>query len=163
MPTIILDRTITESTWQVIEKGSMALERADIIVPLATWLEHQTLLSARKDVGVWLDADEEAEALAESVATLPVIGVNFPTFFDGRSLSNATILRRTLGYEGQIRAIGDVRRDQLDQMARCGINAFQLAEGQDPQQALEAFDPFSYNYQSSVGSAGPLFRARSMA
>jgi len=89
-----------------------------------------------------------------------VIALNFPSFFDGRSLSSANILRRRYGYTGELRAIGDVRRDQLDQMQRCGINAFQLAEGQDIRKALSSLSSFSYNYQSSIDRPEPLFRQR---
>lgn len=160
MPRIIKDKAITDSPFVAVSAEDANLKSSNVLLPLVFWLEHRDLLTGRNDIGVWIDADEEVEVLADCVNSIPVIGLNFPTFFDGRSLSSATILRRTLGYEGELRAIGDVRRDQMDQMQRCGINAFQLAENQDPEQALAGLAGFTYNYQNSVDRPAPLFRQR---
>jgi len=160
MPTIIIDRAIADSSFAHVEKDNAEVGANDIILPLAVYLEHRDELKDRKDVGVWIDAHEEVEEIADFVHELPVIALNFPSFFDGRSLSSANILRRRYGYTGELRAIGDVRRDQLDQMQRCGINAFQLAEGQDIRKALSSLSSFSYNYQSSIDRPEPLFRQR---
>lgn len=158
MQKIIVDKQLVESPFHVVD-GETALQGDHLIVPLRTYLDHIEQFRARDDVGVWLDADEEAESLCGIANDLPVIGLNFPTFFDGRSLSNATIIRRKLGYEGELRAIGDVRRDQLEQMQRCGINAFQLAENQDMNDAIANLDAFTYNYQGSINRPQPLFRS----
>lgn len=160
MQTLIIDKKIARSAWRIVDKDGNAAEGDQVIVPLAQYLEDAARYQARDDVGVWLDADEEAEALAGLVENLPVIAVNFPTFFDGRSLSNANIIRRKLGYRGELRAIGDVRRDQLEQMHRCGINAFQLAPGQDLNAAIAQLDAFTYHYQGSIDQPTPLFRHR---
>ena len=155
MPEIIIDKRIQDSPYRIV--GEEEIEVGHLILPLATWLDRPDVIGERDDLGVWLDAHEEAEALAGLVDSLPVIALNFPAFYDGRSLSNATILRRQFGYRGELRAVGDVRCDQLDQMQRCGINAFELAPGQDPAQALEALAGFTYSYQ---GSPEPLFRTK---
>jgi len=160
MPTIIIDKAIVDSPFVPAEKDNADVSANDIMLPLAVYLEHRDRLKGRSDVGVWIDAHEEVEEIADFVDELPVIALNFPTFFDGRSLSSANILRRKYGYTGEVRAIGDVRRDQLDQMQRCGINAFQLAEGQDIHKALSSLSSFSYNYQSSIDRPEPLFRQR---
>ncbi|MEX0941940.1 MAG: DUF934 domain-containing protein [Pseudomonadales bacterium] len=160
MPTIIKDKSITETPFSAVSAEDADTMASNVLLPLAFWLEHQEELEGRNDVGVWVDADEEVEVLAGFVNSIPVIGLNFPNFYDGRSLSSATILRRTFGYEGELRAIGDVRRDQMEQMQRCGINAFELAQGQDPEKALASLEGFTYNYQVSVDRPAPLFRQR---
>ena len=66
-----------------------------------------------------------------------------------------------MGYTGELRAIGDVRRDQIEQMLRCGINAFELPEGADVDAALEGLKEFSHSYQPSPSTPEPLFRKRS--
>jgi len=157
MPQLIIDKAIAESPYRVGTEADLA--EPNILLPLAVYLEHRTQLAARNDVGIWLDAGEEAEDIATFASRLPVIALNFPTFHDGRSLSNATILRRRFNYTGEIRAIGDVRRDQLDQMQRCGINAFEMAAGQDLQQALASLSGFTYTYQGSIDRPAPLFRS----
>lgn len=160
MPTIIIDKAIADSPFAPVDKAGADVTANNTILPLEVYLEHRDELKGRGDVGVWIDAHEEVEEIADFVDELPVIAVNFPAFFDGRSLSSANILRRRYGYEGELRAIGDVRRDQLDQMQRCGINAFQLAAGQDIEQALSSLSGFTYNYQSSIDRPEPLFRTR---
>ena len=86
--------------------------------------------------------------------------VNFPQFTDGRGYSIARLLRERYGWRGELRAIGDVLRDQLFYLSRCGFDAFALRDDQDPHAALTAFDDFSEAYQASVERPQPLFRRR---
>lgn len=117
------------------------------------------LAAEDKAQAVWLDAGEEVESIAEHLDQIPMIALNFPAFSDGRAYSGAAMLRRHYGFTGEIRAIGDVRIDQLEQMARCGFNAFQLADDQDTDQALQRIEGFSFSYQQTVDRE-PLFRNR---
>ena len=126
------------------------------ILPLQRYLE---LDDNSADVGVWLDSDEEVESIESCLADLPVVALNFPVFNDGRAYSSASILRRKFGYQGEIRAIGDVRVDQLEQMIRCGFDAFELAENQDAKLALCRLNGFSVSYQQTVDRE-PLFKLR---
>ena len=144
--------TTDYSIWAEDGESSAAKE----ILPLQRYLE---LEDNRADVGVWLDSDEEVESIESCLADLPVVALNFPAFNDGRAYSSASILRRKYGYQGEIRAIGDVRVDQLEQMVRCGFDAFELAENQDAQLALSRVNGFSVSYQQTVDRE-PLFRRR---
>lgn len=125
------------------------------LLPLSEFL----LLEEHSGVGVIVDSDEEIEALADVLASIPAIALHFPAFTDGRPYSSATILRRRYHYRGEIRAIGDVRPDQLEQMYRCGFNAFQLPESANIEQALGFLSGFSYSYQQTVDRE-PLYRNR---
>ena len=73
--------------------------------------------------------------------------VNFTSFADGRPFSQAKLLRERFSYTGDIRAHGQVLRDQLAFMRCCGINQFSLAEGEDVELALAAFNDISSSYQ----------------
>jgi len=166
MSTIIKNNAITESLFEMISIEQLAENpvlgsQAYGLVPLAFYLEHYPTFAARSDIGVWLASSDDVEAVSEQVLQLPVIALHFPTFADGRAYSSAVILRTRLNYQGEIRAIGDVRRDELEQMQRCGFDAFQLAEGQDFAAGLEALSAFSFNYQASIDRPTPLFRQRS--
>jgi uncharacterized protein (DUF934 family) len=86
--------------------------------------------------------------------------VNFPKFTDGRGYSTGRLLRERYGYRGELRAIGDIFRDQLLYLSRCGFDAFVLRPGEDPQAALAAFGDFSEAYQAAVDRPLPLFRRR---
>lgn len=89
-----------------------------------------------------------------------MIAVNFPAFTDGRGFSSARLLRERYGYKGEIRAIGDVLRDQLFFMRRCGFDAYAIRADRSPEDALVSLDDFSEVYQTSVEQPLPLFRRR---
>ena len=126
------------------------------IVPMELFLG----LEDNSNTGVWLDSHEEVEEIADNVKDIPVIALNFPVFTDGRAYSSASILRKKYGYEGELRAIGDVRVDQLDQMKRCGFDSFELNETQDAEKAMGALlGSFSHNYQATAQHAA-LFEIR---
>jgi uncharacterized protein (DUF934 family) len=133
----------------------------DYIVPLQLWREHSRMLLARDGgLGIWLDADEEAEEIGEDVASFQVIALNFPAFTDGRNYSNARLLRDRYGFKGELRAIGDVLRDQLFYLHRCGFDAFAIRADKDPYEALEGLKDFSVTYQAATDEPLPLFRRR---
>jgi uncharacterized protein (DUF934 family) len=132
-----------------------------ILVPLATWTARREALLARRDpVGVWLKPDDNPAQLGTDMHALPLIAVHFPKFTDGRGYSSAVLLRRRHGYRGELRAFGDVGRDQLFYQRRCGFDSFRLAPQRDPEAALAALETFSVRYQGSVDDPLPLFRKR---
>jgi uncharacterized protein (DUF934 family) len=166
METLIKIRNVVRDSWQLLEPGADGALPAippegDVIVPLALWQRERASLLARGGrLGVRLDSSEGPEALAGDLGHFDVIAVNFPKFTDGRGYSTARLLRDRYGYRGEIRAVGDVQRDQLLYLSRCGFDAFALKERRDPQAALAAFSDFSEAYQASVERPLPLFRRR---
>jgi uncharacterized protein (DUF934 family) len=160
LPKVIRDGRIVDDEWILLAKDDLIEFRPHTIVSLTNWVANRDKFAESTQVGIWLDSDEDPQLIADDVAALPLIALNFPIFTDGRAYSTASILRRVYAFEGELRAIGDVRRDQMEQMQRCGFNSFQLAQGQDPMAALAAFKLFSYNYQSSIDRPNPLFRNR---
>ena len=124
-------------------------EGVPVIVPLAVWQANRDALRARGNVGVWLAPDDDPLALADDVASLPVIAVDFPSFTDGRGYSSGRLLRQRLGYEGELRAIGDIQRDQLYYLSQVGFDAFAVGEDRDIEVALEGLRDFSDGYQST--------------
>jgi uncharacterized protein (DUF934 family) len=107
-----------------------------------------------------LEPTDDPAKIAERLGALARIEVNFPKFGDGRGLSIARLLRERYGYRGELRAVGQVARDLLSGMEKCGFDSFELREGEDVQEALAAFDDFSEGYQTSVARPVPLFRRR---
>lgn len=85
------------------------------------------------------------------------IDLHFPKFTDGRAYSQAFLLRRRLGFKGEIRATGDVLIDQLVSMARTGFDVAVLREGLDASAAQRQFDRFPAFYQGSAVDTQPLF------
>jgi uncharacterized protein (DUF934 family) len=164
MRKIIKNKAIVDDQWNVFKcSEGESPETATVpagfqIVPLQVWLAQKTTLAARKDIAVWLASDERAEQLKEDIATLPLIAVDFPAFSDGRGYSIAFNLRTRLGYDGEIRAIGDVLRDQLFYMQRVGFDAFATREDRSIDDALKGLTDFSDVYQTSWDQKTPLFR-----
>ena len=131
-----------------------------IVVSLATWKARREELFARTEpVGVWLKPDDEPGEIFADFDKLALVAVHFPKFTDGRGYSTASILRRH-GYRGELRAFGDVGRDQLFYLARVGFDSFRLAEHRDPHDALASFNDFTVRYQGSMDDPAPLFRKR---
>lgn len=158
--------TLLDNPWQLLPKDAtlevaLADPAAQLIVPLQLWREHGAELQASgRQLGVWLDSDEQAAALEGSLDKLALVALNFPKFVDGRSYSTAVILRRQYGFSGELRAIGDVLRDQLFYMKRCGFSSFELEETVKLEDARRAFADFHDNYQSTVEEPVPLFRRK---
>ena len=134
MSRLIRNRTIGDDRYTLLRCASSLAELPDgvpVIVPLRLWVERRAALIARGEAGVWLAPAEHPAVLAEDIHRLPVIGIDFPRFTDGRGHSHARLLRERYGYANELRAIGDIRRDQLDDLAQCGFDAFALPDDRD--------------------------------
>jgi uncharacterized protein (DUF934 family) len=166
MTKIIKDKQIVEDDWLVIKLGEGGSfpevpDGADVILPLKLWLAKNDEFKQRNGkVGVWLDSNEEPDALAEDLPNLSLVAVNFPQFADGRGYSIARLLRERFNFKGELRAIGDVLRDQLFYMYRCGFNAFAVRADKNIEDAILGLKDFSDGYQASVEQPIPHFRRR---
>lgn len=163
-PQIIKGREVVADDWSVLtlEEGQAAetvdVPAGKIIVPLAVWQAQREQLLQRPDVGIWFAPDEQAHAVKDDLAKFGVIAVSFPKFTDGRGYSIAYNLRKRLGWTGELRAIGDVLRDQLFQMARCGFDAYATRQDRSIHDAVKGLSVFSETYQATVDNPIPLFR-----
>lgn len=107
-----------------------------------------------------LEPQDDPAGIADRLAGAARVEVNFPRFTDGRGYSTARLLRERYGYRGELRAVGDVQRDQILYLQRCGFDAFLLRDDQDADESLAALADFSEAYQASVERPQPLFRRR---
>ncbi len=105
--------------------------------------------------GVRLPVDAEPEA---RLLNAPVIAIDFPTFFDGRGLSLAVLLRQRFGFRNELRAVGQVHPDLLHYMHRCGFDTFVLPDDYDADRACRLLAPYSDHYQGSVRAPEPPYR-----
>ncbi|AET91482.1 hypothetical protein BYI23_B008750 [Burkholderia sp. YI23] len=99
-----------------------------------------------------LSNDDDPLTLKERLAEFDRIELHFPHFTDGRAYSQAYLLRRRLGFRGDLRATGDVLIDQLVQMERTGFSSAVLKEGLDAADAERQFARFSGYYQGDLAS-----------
>jgi uncharacterized protein (DUF934 family) len=101
-------------------------------------------------LGVALPVDQPAEVLAPYLDRLSLVAVNFPTFRDGRGLTQARSLRERLAFSGEIRATGNILPDQCAFLLRCGITTVETPDGTDPAAWQRAAGCFSFAYQPSI-------------
>jgi uncharacterized protein (DUF934 family) len=167
MPKLIDTKAaLMANPWVLLAKDctletALATTDSHVIVPVNLWLAHkQELQNSNKQLAVWLDSEQPAQLLANDLAHVPMVALNFPQFMDGRAYSTAAILRQHYHYKGEIRAIGDVLRDQLFMMKRCGFTTFDLRDSVKLEDATAAFHDFTTNYQATVEAPEPLFRRR---
>lgn len=164
MRKIIKNTAIIEDQWTLLDADvelNVALNTQQAIVPLALWQAHKEQLKAINPIGVWLEAEQEIESLLDDLEQFTVIALNFPVFTDGRHFSSARLLRERYAYSGEIRAIGDVLRDQLFFMQRCGFDAYALRSDRCPIDALKSLTELSVSYQAAYDQSLPLYRRRS--
>ena len=157
MTRLIRDNRIVIDDWVLVslEQGDSEPPPGKLIFPLATWLGRQNdLITRNEPLAVWLDSDQHPEAIADSLTHLSMVAINFPVFSDGRGYSTARILREQYGFAGELRAIGDVLRDQLFLMRRCGFDSFQIRADRDPEQALASLGDFRHVYQFCTMNPG---------
>lgn len=134
-----------------------ALEEPLAEVALEDWRDNPqghadaTALTIGNDVSL---ADVKCD-----LAGFSVIILDFPKFKDGRAYTQARLLRERYGYTGEIRARGEVLRDQLLFMARCGFDAFEFA-GPKAEEASAALREFSFAYQPAADGLTPVWRKR---
>ncbi|MES3024335.1 MAG: DUF934 domain-containing protein [Pseudomonadota bacterium] len=161
---IIKGRAVVADDWTLLRLAegdtaeAVAVAEGKVIVPLAVWLAQRESLATRAEVGVWIASDERPETIKDDLAHFGVVAVDFPKFTDGRGYSIAYNLRMRLGYQGELRAIGDVLRDQLFAMHRVGFDAYDARPDRNIHDALKGLTVFTEAYQASVDQKAPLFR-----
>ncbi len=160
---VIKDREIIEDDWEQIAdiENDQPLPEGNKIIPFDYWSANkEKIIASGKKVAVCINGGHDTEKVAKSLSHFSMIALDFPAFTDGRSYSHARLLRERYGYRGELRAVGDVLRDQLYFMHRCGIDSFQVREDKDIEDALKAFNEFSVKYQTAADGAEPVYRLR---
>lgn len=133
---LIKEGQIIQDTWLRIQNDERVPDDGDVLLPeLRVRVQFDDLAKREGRLGAELFPDDEADSLEEYLHKIDMIVINFPKYADGRGYSQAQVLRRA-GFKGEIRAIGDVLRDQLFYMKRCGFDAFQM----EREDALEAYE-----------------------
>ncbi len=143
---VLRQRELIADPWRYLGEAAEATD--PLIVPFAEllakgskWLEYGGRL------GVRVSPAERVEDLAHDLPRLSLIAVEFPSPTDGRGYSHGRILRTRLGFKGELRAVGAVKQDQVFFLARCGFDAFELATGENVEEAARALQRYTVAYQ----------------
>ena len=133
----------------------------DIIVSFTRFQsEGDALLAQSRTVGVRLTAEESVDDLAYDLPRIGVVALEFPKYRDGRAYTGARLLRERYHFAGEIRAVGDVLREQAPFMVRCGFDGFEPADGSSPQQWADAAGRYRHVYQRAADDRTPVYAER---
>ena len=166
---IIRNQNLVEDDHTKLADDAPLPARGKIIVSLARWRAETETLKQRGNVGVQIPSDLDVSELKADLPALACIVVSFVFIkpkpeggitFDGRAYSQAQLLRERYGYKGDIRAVGDIFRDTIFAMHRCGVNVIEPKAGTSVEDALNAFKDFSMAYQASADGQPSIFRRR---
>ena len=125
----------------------------DAAVTVDSFLDQEDASAVRVEPG------DDARALIPHLERLSLVEVNFPAFGDGRGYSSARLLREA-GYEGELRAVGDVLVDQVAYMRRCGFDAFEPDAALDESDLETALNRWPEVYQPAADARQPIWAKR---
>ncbi len=149
MPLLINHELISNDPWQLLEDDQATPSEGHVLLPLARLEALETATKpAGLSLGVLIDGSDDISKVLAEAHNLELVTVHIPAFTDGRGFSFANMLRRA-GYAGEIRATGDVTRDRLAFLQRCGFNAFEIPEDRYSEDVETAFTEISVNYQDA--------------
>jgi len=158
---LLKNGSIAADPWKNVPEGEALPPSGPVILPFERWkAERESLLGRNTPLGVRVNNTQAVAELAHDLDRLEVIVLEFPKFTDGRAYSQARLLRERYGYRNELRATGNVLRDQLLFMQRCGFDAVEF-EHADPEAAWKASTAtFSVFYQPTGDGRTPVERRR---
>ncbi len=145
---LIKNGTIAYDPWQFPAEDGPLQKTGAVAVSLARWQREKAALLARgTPLGLLLTGGDSVDDVVPDITAYDLIAFVFPTFLDGRPYSMARLVRERYGYTGELRATGDVSRDQFLFMYRCGFDAFEVPAGGVVEDWLRAVSEVSIWYQ----------------
>lgn len=122
-----------------------------VIVGAELWRHHRDeILALGGRLGLHLTPGQMPEPIAADLQHFELIALEFARFTDGRAYSQARLLRERHGFRGELRAVGEVLRDQLTFMLRCGFDSFSVSSERQAKAILDAAEEFAHWYQPAL-------------
>ncbi|MEO1956841.1 MAG: DUF934 domain-containing protein [Methylophilaceae bacterium] len=143
--------------------GSEIPTTGKILLPLPIWLANKKVFASRLaagEIGIVLQTHEPIESLVnafDDLNSLPVIAVYVQIFADGRNFTLGNLLRTRYGFKNELRAVGDIMRDQLFFLKRSGFDSYLIKEGRNAEEAIASLNDFVQPYQSATDDV-PVWR-----
>lgn len=158
---LIKDADEVEDRYRRIADDSPVPEEGPVLLPAARFLADAERIAKRPGAtGVLWPNDRDIADLAPYLGRLSLIALVFPTFKDGRAYSQARTLRERYRFVGELRATGDVLRDQFLFLHRAGFNAYELKKAADAPAFCEALQRYIAFYQPAADGAVSVLRQR---
>ncbi|MDB5406643.1 MAG: hypothetical protein JWL84_1555 [Rhodospirillales bacterium] len=155
---LVKDGALVADAWTRIADDAALPGDGAVTVSFKRWeAERSSLLGRNAPVGVFLGNTDPVEALASDLNRIGVVMLDFPKYTDGRAYSQARLLRERLGYRGELRATGNVLRDQLLFMRRSGFDTYEVDE-RGAAGFAASMAAVTHAYQPATNDAGMLLR-----
>jgi uncharacterized protein (DUF934 family) len=161
---LIKDGQVADDPWLRLADEEQPEAGQPVIVSLERWqAERETLMGRNAPLGLWLRAGQSPAEVADDLRYFALVALEFPKFNDGRAFSYARLLRERYGYQGEVRAVGEVLRDLLLYMHRCGFSTFQIDRDDAAERWQAALEEVSVWYQPTADDRPFALRQRARA
>lgn len=158
---LVKNGAVVADAYAMLADDAPVPEQGAIIVSAVRLLaEGETICARRAPVGVLWPNNRDVGELAPFLDRLALIALVFPKFRDGRAYTQARMLRERYGYRGEMRATGQVLRDQFLFMQRAGFDSFDVIKEADADNFARAVARYSVFYQPASDGRTSAFRAR---
>ena len=150
----------TENNWVPLKEDEIYSGQPNILLSKEQFLANEALIGkSNTPVGITLDVDDDVLELDGKLSNVSIVIVNFPSFADGRGFSQARLVRERLRFEGEIRAVGHIIRDQYLYLIRSGVDSIDADRATESEwkAAMEEFDIF---YQPALNKGVAAYRLR---
>jgi uncharacterized protein (DUF934 family) len=153
MAQLIKGRQLVANDWVLGGGEVQPPADARVILPLADYIKAiEAGEPADRRAPLLKAENHDVSPLLPYLDRVPLVAVNFTTTGDGRGFTQARLLRERHGYQGELRAVGKIRVDQMFFLGRCGFDAFELLDDEDATTAIAQLDRFSVAYQEGSGN-----------
>jgi len=153
---LIKDGQPVEDAWVHVGNDGEVPAEAPAIVTLPRWQrDHERLRKRNTPLGIRLTDEQPPALIADDLERFDVVALEFPKFTNGRAYSSARLLRERYRYKGEVRAVGNVLRDQFLFMHRCGFDAYEVADEKAAAAWREALSEISVWYQKGADNRDP--------
>ncbi len=160
---VVMFKLHGEETFTQKQIDATEIPAGKVLIPLTVWLAKQDSLAERMaagQIGIVLQTHEPIESLVDAfddLNSLPVIAIYVQIFADGRNFTLGNLLRTRYGFKNELRAVGDIMRDQLYFLKRSGFDSYLIKEGRNAVEAIASLNDFTQPYQGAVDDV-PVWR-----
>lgn len=164
---VVLFKLTGEETFSDEQIAATQIPAGKVLVPFTVWSANKDALANRVsqgEVGLLIathEAIEDVIAEVKDINAFALVAVYVERFADGRIFTIGNLLRTRYGFKNELRAVGDVLRDQLFFLKRSGFNSYLIRADRNAQEALQSLTDFSEPYQGAVDNAQPAWRRTS--
>jgi len=152
---------VVADDWTHVADDDELPEGKAVVVSLARFrADRDKLVGRNAPLGLRLKSNEAPSSVAEDLDRIALVALEFPIFRDGRGYSHAVQLRQRFGFDGEVRAVGDVLWDQIPHMIRCGIDSFEVGDDFPLAAFKEAATVFTHYYQPDTTGRATILELR---